>query len=140
MFYFVSTTSGTTVQNDDSSSIHSTCSTLASSMNELLTSSDGELSNGSDRTWTFSSYIKHLSDSLDVSSYDDSVKSSIENVSNIVTPTNNDNDDLLQDAGSVVNDMVFAIEQDQDIVKFNQVQELSSILLYYEKTDIHVLR
>ncbi len=128
------------MQDDDSSSIHSTCSTLDSSMDEFLTSSDDEeLSNGSDRTWTPSSYIKNSSDSLDESSSDESVKSPIEKVGDFVTPTNNNDDNLYQDVISVLHDLVFAIDPVQDDVTSDQVQELASSVVYLEtKRDAHL--
>jgi hypothetical protein len=138
MISFVATTSGTTVQNDDSSSIYSTYSTLGSSMDVFLTSSDEELSNGSDRIWTPSSYIKNSSDSSDESSSDESVKSSIEKVSDFITPTNNNDDNLLQDVISVVTDLVFAIDQVQHHVTLDQVQELASSAVYLGKRDTDI--
>jgi hypothetical protein len=138
MTSFVATTFGTTVQNDDSSSIYSTYSTLGSSMDVFLTSSDEELLNGSDRTWTPSSYIKNSSDSSDQSLSDESVKSSIEKVSDFITPTNNNDDNLLQDVISVVTDLVFAIDQVQHHVTLDQVQELASSAVYLGKRDTDI--
>ena len=105
---------------------------------EFLTSSGEQLSNGSDRTWTPSSYIKNSSDTLDESSCDESVKSPIEKVGDFVTLTHNNDDNLPQDVISVLNDLMFAIDQVQDNVTSDQVQELASSVVYLEKRDAHL--
>ena len=112
---------------------------MDSTIDEFLTSSDGEeLSNGSDRTWTPFSYINHSSDSLDESSSDEFVKSPIEKVGEFVTPTNNNDDNLPQDVISVVNDLVFAIEQAQNNVTFDQVQEVASPVIDLGEKHTHL--
>ena len=104
-----------------------------------MTSSDGEeWSNGSDRTWKPSSYIKHSSDSLDESSSDEFVISLIEKVDDFVAPTDNNDDNLPQNVISVVNDLLFAIEQAQNNVTFDQVQEVASSVIDLGEKHTHL--